>query len=250
MVREDWLTARPIAHRGLHGLETGAVENSLSAAEAAIAHGYAIEADLQLAADGVVMVFHDATLQRMANAEGALARRTSEELATVTLRGGSETIPTLSALLETVAGRTPLFLELKTGWQREPLPALALKTAETLAGYDGPVAIMSFDPELVVASRRLQGERPHGIVACDLSNAREAPGLSLLERFALTHLLHAPRSRPDFVAYSVRDLPAIAPSLLRRAFSTPLLCWTVRTGADRAKAERVADQIIFESFLA
>ena len=59
MNRPDWLVARPIAHRGLHDRTAGLVENSLSAAEAAIAAGFAIECDVQDTADGDAVVFHD-----------------------------------------------------------------------------------------------------------------------------------------------------------------------------------------------
>ncbi|MGX1308292.1 glycerophosphoryl diester phosphodiesterase [Amorphus suaedae] len=250
MAGAPWLTARPIAHRGLHGADTGAVENSLSAATAAVEGGYAIEVDLQLSADGVPMVFHDGTLDRMTNADGPLRARTAEELAAVTLRGTSEAIPTLAALLATVAGRTPLVLELKTEWQRARDPELPRRTAEALAGYAGPVALMSFDPDMVAASRGLMPDRPHGIVARDSSNVRDFPRLSVMERFALTHLLHAPRTRPDFVAYRIHDLPTLSTSLLRRLFGVALLTWTVRSQTERQKAARVADQIIFEGFRA
>lgn len=250
MADASWLTARPIAHRGLHGPLTGAAENALSAASAAIEGGYAIEVDLQLSADAVPMVFHDGTLDRMTNAVGPVRARTATELSAVTLRGTSEAVPTLEALLSTVAGGAPLFLELKTEWLRDRDPALARRTAEALAAYDGPVAIMSFDPELVTASRHLMPERPHGIVACDSSNVRDFPRLSVMERFALTHLLHAPRTKPDFVAYRIHDLPTAATTLARRAFGVPLLTWTVHTQAERQKAARVADQVIFEGFRA
>lgn len=250
MAKAPWLTRHPVAHRGLHGPLTGAAENALSAATAAVEAGYAVEVDLQLSADAVPMVFHDGTLDRMTNAEGPVRARTAAELAAVTLRGTSEAIPTLAALLETVAGRTPLFLELKTAWHRDREPLLARRTAEVLAGYDGPVAVMSFDPELVVASRCLMPARAHGIVARECANLREFAHLSVMERFALTHLLHAPRTRPDFVAYNINDLPTAATSVLRRAFGVPLLTWTVRTQAERQKAARVADQMIFESFRA
>jgi glycerophosphoryl diester phosphodiesterase len=61
-------------------------------------------------------------------------------------------------------------------------------------------------------------------------------------------LLHAPRSRPHFVAYSVQDLPAAAPLLAHTVFGLPLLTWTVRTAEDRKAATRWADQIIFEGW--
>ncbi len=41
----SWLTARPIAHRGLHDRAAGIPENTLAAARAAVARGFAIECD-------------------------------------------------------------------------------------------------------------------------------------------------------------------------------------------------------------
>jgi len=250
MAAAPWLTERPVAHRGLHGAHTGAAENALSAVEAALDGGYAVEVDLQLSADGVPMVFHDDTLDRMTDAEGPVRARTADALGVVTLRGTGEPIPTLAELLRVTAGRTPLFLELKTDWRREREPLLARRTAEAIAAYAGPVALMSFDPELVSACRRLSPDRAHGIVAQDCANSRAFAQLSVMERFALTHLLHAPRTRPDFVAYNIHDLPTAATSVLRHAFKLPLLTWTVRTGTEREKAARCTDQIIFEGFRA
>ena len=65
MTAPAWLTARPIAHRGLHDRDGGIIENTLSAAEAAITHGFAIECDVQDTADGEALVFHDKTLDRL-----------------------------------------------------------------------------------------------------------------------------------------------------------------------------------------
>jgi glycerophosphoryl diester phosphodiesterase len=62
---------------------------------------------------------------------------------------------------------------------------------------------------------------------------------------ALAHVLTA---RPQFVAYSVSNLPALLPALTRSVFGLPLLAWTVRSADDRGKAARYADQMIFEGF--
>src|SRR5260370_31026 len=67
-----WLTARPIAHRGLHDPAEGIIENTPSAAAAAVAGQYGIEADLQISADGEAMVYHDDTLGRLTDGSGAL----------------------------------------------------------------------------------------------------------------------------------------------------------------------------------
>ena len=68
----DWLTARPIAHRGLHDAASGVIENTASAFRAAIAGGYGIECDLQISADGEAMVHHDDALGRLTDGTGRL----------------------------------------------------------------------------------------------------------------------------------------------------------------------------------
>src|SRR5687767_3344145 len=68
-----WLTAKPIAHRGLHDAARGVIENCASAFTAAIEAGYAIECDLQLSGDGEAVVFHDETLDRLMVGKGLVA---------------------------------------------------------------------------------------------------------------------------------------------------------------------------------
>src|SRR3954447_2744451 len=94
-----WLKARPIAHRGYHDRSAGRIENTLPAAEAAIAKNFAIECDLQLTADGEAVVFHDDTLERLTEAAvGPVRTRTLPELKAMALRRTDVRIPTLSEL--------------------------------------------------------------------------------------------------------------------------------------------------------
>lgn len=240
----DWLTARPIAHRALHG---GAlVENTLGAAAAAVAANYAIETDLQLSADGEVIVFHDDTLDRLTVASGPVKARTSTELKRIAFKDSGERIPTLRELLALVAGRTPLVLELKSAWDGDD--RLAARVAKQLESYAGPVAVMSFDPHLVKALRKHAPGLPRGIVAERSYNDPDWAPLSAMQRFALSNLLHFLSTRPHFVAYRVQDLPAIAPLLARHALGMPLLTWPVRTEAERRRARFWASQMIFTGF--
>src|SRR5262249_24206993 len=102
----DWLTARPVAHRGLHG--EGAVENTASAFAAAIAGGYAIETDLQITADGEAVVHHDAALGRLTEGSGRLADMTAADLKRVRFKATADRILTFGELLDLVAGRVTL----------------------------------------------------------------------------------------------------------------------------------------------
>src|SRR6201990_1557512 len=76
----DWLTARPVAHRGLHDRARGVIENMPGAALAAIEGNFAIECDVQLSADGEAMVHHDDALGRLTEGSGALLGLTSDAL--------------------------------------------------------------------------------------------------------------------------------------------------------------------------
>lgn len=244
----SWLTRRPIAHRGLHDAAAGRIENTLAAARAACARGFSIECDVLLSADGEVVVFHDDTLERLTTAEGRVADRSFADLAALEMRGTSEKIPSLPQLLATIAGRVGLVIELKSEFGPAAESRLAERVAAALSGYAGPVVTKSFDPRLVVAARRAMPHLAHGIVAERAVDPRWYGGMGAAKRFALTHLLHAPWSRPDFVSYSISDLPAPGPAVLRRLFGRPVITWTVRTPADVAKAARHADQIVFEGF--
>jgi glycerophosphoryl diester phosphodiesterase len=240
----NWLIERPVAHRGLHG--NGVIENTLGAARAAVDAHYAIEVDVQLTADNEVVVFHDDTLDRLTTATGRVAARSLAELRQIAIRGTDERIPTLQELLDKVAGRTPIVIELKSDWNGdERLPA---RVAEVLTGYAGPVAAMSFDPEILVALQKLAPGLPRGIVAERYYDDSEWKPLTPAQKFKFGNLLHIHRTKPHFVAYYIRDLPAIAPLAARHLLGMKLLTWTVRTDAERRKARWWANQMIFEGF--
>jgi len=240
----DWLVERPVAHRGLHG--GGVIENTLAAAKAAVDAGYAIEVDLQLTSDNEIVVFHDDTLDRLTDAKGPLAERTLAELKGFAIGGTREHIPALQELLDLVAGRTPLVLELKSDWNGDE--RLARRTAEVLVGYSGPVAVMSFDPRILVTLQKHAPGLPRGIVAERYYDDPEWSPATRQQKFYLGNLLHITRTKPHFVAYSVNDLPAFAPLIARHFLGMKLLTWTVRSNEQRKTARRWANQMIFEGF--
>lgn len=247
MAAEPWLTARPIAHRGLHDLASGVIENSVSAAQAAIAGGFAIECDVQLSADEEALVFHDFTLERLTGEAGRVDARKAAELSHIGLKGSGDRIPTLTGFLDAIGGRTPLVIEIKSRFDGDL--RLAKRTAEIVAGYkDRPIVLKSFDPVIVAALRELAPGFARGIVAMNAYEYDDYVHLSPAQKHALANLLHFEESRPDFVSWKVADLPSAAPFLCRKALGLPLMSWTVRTPEDRARAAEHADQMVFEGF--
>jgi glycerophosphoryl diester phosphodiesterase len=243
----EWLTARPVAHRGLHDRARGIVENMPGAALAAVAANFGIECDIQLTADGEAMVHHDDELGRITEGSGALLGMTAARLKAVVFKDTSERMMSLGDLCTLVAGRVPLVIEVKSHFDGDR--KLVARMAEVLSSYRGPAVGMSFDPDQVVALRELMPQLPRGIIAERSYEEADWPEATPAQRQGMLHLRHGLRTRPHFVAYWVDDLPAAAPWIARNIFGCPLLTWTVRTPEQRATAARHADQMIFEGFV-
>ena len=240
----DWLTARPVAHRGLHDAARGVIENPPSSVAAAIAAGYSIEVDLQITADGEAMVYHDDTLDRLNDSNGRLDAMTADALRRVPFKATADRMISLGELCDLVAGRTTLVLELKGRYDGDR--RLPLRVAEVLKSYSGPVAVMSFDPLQVGVFRQTAPGLLRGLVAQRYYRSGHQDRASLSD--AATYFRRVCASRPQFLAYSVRDLPSPPPFIARYGLGLPVLTWTVRSEDDRAKAARWADQMIFEGF--
>ena len=245
-IAPDWLVRRPVAHRGLHNLAAGRIENSLSAAMAAIDGGFAIEADLQLTADGDAVVFHDDTLDRLTGSSGPVAALPALALTRTVLRGSGECIPDMAAFMALIAGRVPLICEIKSRFDGDL--RLAERAAALASSYGGPIALKSFDPTVIRHLRALRCEVPLGIVAEARYDDAEWAELSPALKRDLAEVLHFGDTRPDFLSYAVDDLPHAVPHLCRIALRLPVMCWTVRTAEQRQVASVWADQMVFEGF--
>ena len=242
----DWLTARPIAHRGLHDAGNGVIENTQSAFARAIAHNYAVECDLQVTADGEAVVFHDDTLDRLMQAKGRVRDLSAAALKALAFKAGADRIQTLADLLGQVRGQVPLVIELKSHWDGDE--TLARRAVDAIDSYDGPFCFMSFDPGIVAAVRRLKPDIIRGVVA-DSFTHEEYDNLPEAERVRLRELAHLGQTQPDFISYYWRELPFPPVTRFREA-GHKVICWTVRSAADAVAALRVSDQITFEGFQA
>jgi glycerophosphoryl diester phosphodiesterase len=243
----DWLTARPVAHRGLHDRARGIVENMPSAIEAAVAGNFSIEVDLQLTADGEAMVHHDDALGRLNEGSGTLATLTAAQLKQVAFKDTAERMMTLGELCDLVAGRVALVLEIKSHYDGDR--KLVARANEVLKSYRGPAVAMSFDPDQVMALKEIAPKLIRGIIAQRTYDDEYWTKLSAAQKHAMLALRHGFRTQPHFVAYWVNELPAPAPWIARNLFGCALLTWTVRTPEQRARAARHADQMIFEGFV-
>jgi glycerophosphoryl diester phosphodiesterase len=239
---------RPIAHRGLHDSKLGIVENTAPAFEAAIAADYGIECDVRPIKGGVPIVFHDETLNRLVEGRGALTAVEESQLKTLRYRVGGTTILTLSDLIDLIAGRVPLLVEIKSEWHPPDRDFLA-NIASLVSRYRGPIALMSFDPAVMATVRSLAPDIPRGIVSGNYAGAGWwSRKISRKRAAGLRDFLESGPIAPDFYAYQVDALPTPVTEYVRQVSGLPLFTWTVRTAKQRRIAEAWADAMIFEGF--
>jgi len=243
--RLNWLIARPVAHRGLHDPETKIIENTASAFAAAIDARYGIECDLQVSADGEAMVHHDAILGRLTEGCARLDAMSAAALTRVSFKNTTDRMMTFGDLCDLVAARATLIVELKSRFDGDL--RLVRRVASALSRYGGPAAAMSFDPAQIAALRALAPAITRGVAAQRRPTYRASQDRSA-RRDATSYLAGLVRAWPQFLAYSVEELPAALPAIARALFRLPLLAWTVRNTEERRTAARYADQMIFEGF--
>lgn len=230
--KDFWLFNIPIAHRGLWGNEI--IENSLPAYQKAVDNGFAIEIDLYLSKDGVLVSFHDKTLVRMTGANGYVYDKTIDELKELSLLDSNYKIPTFDEVLSLVDGKVPLLIEIKD----QPDSSVVDKVVSRLKNYKGEFAIQSFNPFYINKVKKLAPEFIRGILA----TKTHGKDLKPLTRFVVKNMSFNFLIKPDFISYSHEDLP------LKRKTKKPFITWTV---TDKQTAERIkpfVENIIFENF--
>jgi glycerophosphoryl diester phosphodiesterase len=239
---------KPIAHRGLHDATKGIIENTVAAFEAAVAKGYGIECDVRPAGCSTPMVFHDLNLERLVEAEGPIAAREAGALKRLRYRHTGGSMIDLAELLDLVAGRVPLLIEMKSEWDA-PDARYLHAIAAAARSYRGPIALMSFDPAVMAGVRELAPGVPRGIVSGQFAaDCWWRDQLGPERAYALTHLLESRPAAPDFYAYDVNALPTPVTRFVREVLGLPLFTWTVRTKEQRETAARWADAPIFEGY--
>ncbi len=230
--KNHWLYTLPVAHRGLHGKDVP--ENSLTSFRLAMEAGYAVETDLHLTKDGVLVAFHDDTLTRMTGAEGNIKEKTYAELAGLTLANSQEKIPTFDEMLNLISGKVPLLIELKSNGEK----GLEKAVCNRLKTYNGAYALQSFDPFILRRVKKCAPEMLRG----QLSSFFEDQKFGFWKRLLLKRMFFNFLTKPNFISYNAQNLPY--PPAQKK--EKPLLCWTVRTEDVAQKMKTLGGNLIFE----
>jgi glycerophosphoryl diester phosphodiesterase len=207
--RRDGRPPLVIGHRGAPLV---APENSLASFRTAQRLGAdAVELDLHVTADGEIVIFHDAYLERMTDGQGPLFARTLAELRTLRLvepgngrRYGDERIPTLDELLGATQGRLPLLVELKDWRFTQRHYAEQLVALLDRYGALARAAFISFHRPLVQTVAAVNADLPIGEIT--LFNPLPRPGVQLQGPFWPLVVLN-----PAYVAWAHRIGCLVAP---------------------------------------
>jgi len=206
-----------VAHRGA---SHAAPENTLAAFRAAVDLGAdGIEFDVQRTADGMLVVFHDATLERTTNGRGPLRQLPLADLKALDAGGwfhasaAGERIPTLDETIGALPAPVRLFVEIKQGPAFDGGIVDALVNRLAHADVTGRCEVSSFDHPSLKRFTMAAPDIPTGI----LFSAR------LMDPVAAATLAGAAALHPEW------DL--IAPDLVPLAHSHGLavVAWTVST---------------------
>ena len=231
------------AHRGLWNDERP--ENSLSAYQAAVSHGYGIELDVRMTKDQALVILHDADALRMCGTHARICDSFLSELMELKLKGTGQGIPRLEDALSLIAGKVPLIVEIKTC---RDIHTLCRLTADMLETYDGPYCIESFDPRAV---RWFRIHRPNvlrGQLVFGRRGQEASHSASALYALALESMVENCLGRPDFIAMDWRCTDALPFRIVRKLFHPWLVAWTVSDQRTLQKYQDIYDLIIFEGF--
>ena len=232
------------AHRGLHNNQGQAPENSLKAFLLAVEKGYGIELDVQLSKDGIPMVFHDYTLNRVCGREGKVSEFTCKELQSFTLCNSKETIPTLKQVLEVVAKKVPLMVELKI--ERSDL-SLCQAAMKVLIDYKGVYCVQSFNPLVLRWFKKNHEKIVRGQLSTNFIKNKEKGNLFM--HFVLGNLLLNFLGKPDYIAYQYKYPHTSSLAIVRGLYNLPTAAWTIQNQKDFEESRNYFNYIIFDSFI-
>ena len=224
-----------------HPLQSKFSRRTFAAFGAAVEHGYGIELDLQMTADGKIVVFHDESLQRMCSTPLKIEQSTFAELQKHPLLNSDQTIPLFSEVLQLVDGKVPLIVEIKSTEHYEPL---CLKVYDLLRRYPGDYCVESMNPMMMGWFAKNAPQVMRGQLATRFREKSAA----MVPAAALSNMMFNFLSKPNFIAYDHKYADSNHVFQLLKSLGAMTVGWTIRE-QDYADAIGKYDAIIFEGFL-
>lgn len=210
----------------------------------ALNHGYGIELDVHLLADGNLAVIHDSSLLRTAGEPVRIEDLTTADLQKYRLEGTDETIPEFEQVLKLFSGGAPLIVELKTA---NNAAALTEAACNMLDRYDVEYCIESFDPRCISWLRKHRPEILRGQLAENYFRTKGCR-LPFMAKLVMAWQMLNFITKPDFIAYRYADRNHFSCVLCRKLWKMQGVSWTLRSQKDYDTAIADGWIPIFEGF--
>lgn len=230
---------RFIAHRGIHIEGTDIVENTIPAFELAVKNGIGIELDVQITKDNQLVVVHDSNLKRITGVNEQVNRLTLEEIKRLYVLNTKNKIPTLYEVLKVIDEKVPIIIEIKNTGKVGNLEKILLNS---LKKYKGEYVIESFNPLSLLWFKIHDKSVVRGQLA-----AKKIGSISYVLNFFLSNMVFNIFTKPDFIAYKIRDIDEKMYKKYNKK-GIYLLSWTLRTKQEYYKYNKLCEGFIFDNY--
>ena len=215
-----------IAHRGLHN--NYIVENTLLAFLKAVEKDYAVELDIRLLKDGIVVVYHDINLKRLTGINKLIESCTLKDILNIKIND-KYCIPTLEQVLKLINGKVPIYIDVKGNIGNYKLEE---KLLYLLKEYRGEIFIQSFNPKTIRWLRKKEPKYKYGLITFSY------PQYNILRKIFI-HL------QVDFIACYLENVSNKRLQNLRK--NKTLIGWTIKKQSEFEKYDPFVDKLICEN---
>ena len=228
---------RFIAHRGLHKNKM-IPENSMLAFKAAIEKNYAIEFDINITKDNQIVVFHDDDLNRLCNKKENIEDVSYDFLKDLNLYESNEKIPLLKELLDEVAGKIPLIIEIK---KHKNIGLLENILLEMLKEYKGEYFICSFEKDILLWLEKNKPKEIRGLIF-------ESLPIKFKKYEKIAFLYKYFKSKADFISLEDKLIDSSIYDFCKKK-ELDILVWTIKDKKSFQNIDKKVSAVIFENFL-
>ncbi len=228
---------RFIAHRGLHKNKM-IPENSMLAFKAAIEKNYAIEFDINITKDNQIVVFHDDDLNRLCNKKENIEDVSYDFLKDLNLYESNEKIPLLKELLDEVAGKIPLIIEIK---KHKNIGLLENILLEMLKEYKGEYFICSFEKDILLWLEKNKPKEIRGLIF-------ESLPIKFKKYEKIAFLYKYFKSKADFISLEDKLIDSSIYDFCKKK-ELDILVWTIKDKKSFQNIDKKVSAVIFENFI-
>ncbi len=228
---------RFIAHRGLHKNKI-IPENSMLAFKAAIEKNYAIEFDINITKDNQIVVFHDDDLNRLCNKKENIEDESYDFLKDLNLYESNEKIPLLKELLDEVAGKIPLIIEIK---KHKNIGLLENILLEMLKEYKGEYFICSFEKDILLWLEKNKPKEIRGLIF-------ESLPIKFKKYEKIAFLYKYFKSKADFISLEDKLIDSSIYDFCKKK-ELDILVWTIKDKKSFQNIDKKVSAVIFENFI-